>query len=202
MYPSIIAALLAEDSTPIEDRRVVGKGLTVGEYATASAIEHARAHPEDAAALARAASMLSARIFRGAERWRRAASELAALSGADLCSEDETSWVERARRLPSRLIGEGADRRLSGLETDDNASIAARMAADAAKSEGCQRATMLWHAARLLIEAWRASRDVPGAHVDAWIAMRQAARDLGFVVPDHWSYDSHPDLKPDVLEWK
>lgn len=201
MYPSVVAALLAEDSTPIEDRRVAGKGLTVGEYATASAIEHARAHPHDAPALARAASLLSRSIIRGAERWRRASGELAAMASVDLRGEAELSWVERAERLPSQLIGEGTDRRLSGLETDANASIAARMAADATRLDGRARATTLWHAAKLLIEAWRASRDVPGAHVDAWIAMRQSARELGFVVPDHWSYDSHPEIQPDALEW-
>lgn len=201
MYSSVVSALLATDDTPIELRRVAGKGLTVGEYATASTLAHAQACPEDAAALARAASLLAGRIFRGAERWRRAAAELAALSGADLRADHELSWVERAQQSASRLIGSGLDRRLPGHEPDHPASTAACIAADAAQLEGRERAAALHMAARLLIEHWRASRDVPGSHVDAWIAMRQAARDLGFTVPDGWSYYSHPFLTTDTLDW-
>ena len=202
MYPSIVVALLASDATPIETRRVAGKGLTVGEYATASTIAHAHAHPEDAAALARAASLLASRIFRGAERWRRAASELATMSSADLRADHELSWVERAQRSATRLIGSGLDRHLPGHDPDHPASMAARQAADAVQLEGHEHAAALYTAARLLIEHWRASRDVPGAHVDAWIATRQAARDLGFTVPDGWSYYSHPFLAIDNLDWR
>lgn len=201
VYPSIVSALLSTDDTPIETRRVAGKGLTVGEYATTSTLEHARAHPEDAAALACAASLLSGRIVRGAERWRRAAAELAASSGADLRADYELSWVERAQRSASRLIGSGLDRRLPGHEPDHPASMAACLAADAVQLEGRERAAALYAAACLLIGHWRAARDVPGAHVDAWIAMRQAARDLGFSVPDAWSYYSHPFLSPAALDW-
>lgn len=202
MYSSVVSALLATDDTPIELRRVAGKGLTVGEYATASTLAHAQAHPEDAAALARAASLLSSRVLRGAERWRRAGSELAAMSGTDLRSDHEVSWVERAQRSATRLIGCGLDRHLPGHDPDHPASMAARQAADAAGLEGRERATALLRAACLLIEHWRASRDIPGAHVDAWIATRQAARDLGFTVPDGWSYYSHPFLTTDNLDWR
>lgn len=201
MYPSIVAALLADDDTPIEARRVTGKGLTLGEYGTASTLEHATAHPQDAAALARAASTLAGRIFRGAERWRRAAGELQRMSGADLRAFHALSWVERAQSLAPNLLGSGPDRHLPGGQSDDPASLAAALAADAIALTGRARSEALWNAARLLIEVWRTSRDVPGAHVDAWVAMRDTARELGFAVPAEWSHANHPHFALTELEW-